>query len=220
MHHSPQHESPIGAVPETTDKKYKEHIHIGSDFSFSVTPQRYIYIFGKKAGQCHVPSFPKFSNGTGFIGRIKVLRQVDIHHFSKPHCHITITAEVKINLNGIGQYQKNCLCGIQAAYHRVTISNQIAESICNQHLFGKTQCKNIDTACQMIEINFFLFFIQKLGNQLIMGNNRSCYQLRKICYETRIMQEIVPRYFTPVRIHNKRYLLKCEKTDSKRHHYS
>ena len=50
-----------------------------------------------------MPALPQFFYGTCFIRRIKVYRKLHIKHISQSNRHITITAEIKINLKGIGQ---------------------------------------------------------------------------------------------------------------------
>ena len=51
---------------------------------------------------------------------------MDIKHISKPGCHVAISAEIKINLEGIGQHSQNC-------FHGSKIISEMAVSPCDRH---------------------------------------------------------------------------------------
>ena len=69
----------------------------------TVAVKRNVDILGEETSQCFMPAIPEFRNGNCFVGGVKIDRQIDVHHFAKADSHIAITAEVKINLNGISQ---------------------------------------------------------------------------------------------------------------------
>ena len=50
-----------------------------------------------------MPALPKLFDGAGFIGGIEIYRKLDMKHVAQPHSHIAVPAEIKINLERIGE---------------------------------------------------------------------------------------------------------------------
>ncbi len=54
-----------------------------------------------------MPSVPEVRDGIRFIGRVEVLRQIDIEHGADADCHVAVAAEIKVKLEHIAErYQK------------------------------------------------------------------------------------------------------------------
>lgn len=68
----------------------------------TVSAKRDVYILSKPASQRDVPSSPELGDTLRNIRIIKVLSKFKSKHLSQADCHIRITAEVKINLESIG----------------------------------------------------------------------------------------------------------------------
>ena len=52
-----------------------------------------------------MPAFPKVYNSDRLIRRIEINCDVNIHHFADTGRHVTVTAEIKVDLKGIGEHR-------------------------------------------------------------------------------------------------------------------
>jgi len=77
---------------------------------------RDIDIFCKKSCQRHMPSVPKLSDGRRLIWRIKIDRQLYIKHETDTVCHVAISAEIKINLQGITYHNQHSTDIVEQIY--------------------------------------------------------------------------------------------------------
>ena len=100
---SPQNKGPVGTMPQTAAQKYDHDVQVGSQDTSAAAAQRDVYVSGEEPCQCFVPAVPKFRNGQCFVGGIKINGQIDVHHGTDADGHIAVSAEVKINLDGVGQ---------------------------------------------------------------------------------------------------------------------
>ena len=112
MKDTPDDKGIICAMPNSACQIDDHNMQIRAHISFAIAAQRNVNIFCKKTCQRFMPAVPEFSNGEGFIGRVKIDRQINIHHLPDANGHIAIAAEIKINLNGVGQTGKEGIGGV------------------------------------------------------------------------------------------------------------
>ena len=98
IYDSPQNKSPVCSMPYTADKENNHYIKVRPYLTSSAAAKWNIHISGKESGQGHMPSVPEIYNRYRLIGGIEIHRQFYIEHITNTICHITITAEIKINL--------------------------------------------------------------------------------------------------------------------------
>ena len=83
-----------------------------------------------------MPSVPEIGNGFGFVGRIKVERKLHAQHIADSVSHIAVAAEVKINLQGIGNHDKKRAGRVQIGNIRISHIDDSGKVIRQKHLFG------------------------------------------------------------------------------------
>ena len=134
-----------------------------------------------------MPSVPEFQYRSGFIGRIEIDRKNDIEQRRNPRSHIAVTAEIKIELQCIGNNNEQYVHGCQNFHTAKAKCYHIAQCVCNNHFFKQTHCKKMQSLCQVFCIRPVLCFISKLRDQLSMENNRPRYELWKKRYKNCII---------------------------------
>src|SRR5689334_20485518 len=100
------------------------------------TAHRHKNIVPKPAGQCHVPTLPKFGDGTGRIRGVKVWWQLKAEQIADSNRHIAIAREIEIQLIGVGEGCEPCADEMKLTVmieQRVDDGGQI---VCNDQLFG------------------------------------------------------------------------------------
>lgn len=108
MPQSPDNKGPICPVPQSCGKKYNQFIDTSSHPSPAVSSQRNIQIFLKPCRQGNMLASPKFLNISRNIRVIKILPESKTEHMPQSDRHITVTAEIKINLKQIGNRRRPC----------------------------------------------------------------------------------------------------------------
>lgn len=97
----PEQKSNIGTVPDSGTCKDNELIDTGSGFSLPVASKRNIEVFSEPAGEGDMPSPPEFPYRDRGIGILEVFFKVKAEHPAQADCHITVPAEVKVDLKHI-----------------------------------------------------------------------------------------------------------------------
>ena len=67
-----------------------------------VSAQRNVEIFAQPRGKRDVPAPPEIGDGFGAIWRIEIFREHESEHEAEPDRHVGVTAEIEINLKGVG----------------------------------------------------------------------------------------------------------------------
>ena len=68
-----------------------------------VASQGDVYIFPEPGAQGNMPSSPEIRNTFGNVRIIEVPDKFKAQHFTKTYSHVRVTAEVKVDLHGVGQ---------------------------------------------------------------------------------------------------------------------
>ena len=89
-----------------------------------------------------MPAPPELFNGKGTVGMLKVFSEMESEHPPQTDCHVTVSAEVKINLHGIGNGPKPRAYDIQRIYPLPKyLIRSYRHSIGNQNLFRQAADK-------------------------------------------------------------------------------
>ena len=172
---APGHKIPACPVPQPCKEPHGHNISDMFQPSGPVSPQGNINVFPEPCAQRYVPPPPKFRNACGSVGIIKIFREAEAKHFSKSYSHIRISAEIKINLKGIGQ-----TAGPRGQYRKLVprqsadLAEYLPGHICQQHFFCQTCDKNSGAVSEHLPGNFT--FLQ-LPLYLLIPHNRAGDQL-------------------------------------------
>ena len=122
-----------------------------------------------------MPAPPELRDTAGNVGIVEVLHEVHTEDLAKSDCHITVTGEIKVDV------QHECH-GIQPIkQHRLIIGcaeyiAELTQSVGNKDLLRKTQSKSPHTCrslCHAMSAVFQLLF------HVHIADNRTCDQLRE-----------------------------------------
>ncbi len=94
----PQDKCPVGPMPESRKKENNDFIQAGSRPALPISAQRDIQILFKPCRQRDVPSPPKFPDACRSVRVHKILPEMKSEHPAQPDSHITVSAEIIINL--------------------------------------------------------------------------------------------------------------------------
>ena len=97
----PYNKCPVCPMPQPCTEKYNKFINTCAYFSFSVTTKRDIQVLLKPCRQRDMPSVPEFFYACSTIWIPEILLETKTIHFSKTNSHITVSAEIIINLQHI-----------------------------------------------------------------------------------------------------------------------
>ena len=142
---SPENKRPVGSMPQAADKKYDNNINICTDCSLTASSQWKINVGSQKPGQRQMPAAPEIHHGKRFVGRVKVHGDLNIKHIPQSGCHIAVTAEIKVDLEGIGKHHQDPFHRCDPGrYVSVPPGNSLAERIRYDNFFYKSRGKHID----------------------------------------------------------------------------
>ena len=184
---TPQDERPIRSVPDSRQEPYHEEIEDMPCFRFHpVSAQRNVDIIPEPAGQGDMPTPPELRNGTGNIRIVEVFIEVKPEHLSQTDGHIRISAEIEINLEGVGQCsQPGHSCRqrhipAEPLHRSVSEPKGMIRNQCHvigqKHLLAQPDNKPHHTVGKILHV--LLSVVDLIRNGLI-PHNRSGDELRK-----------------------------------------
>src|ERR1700686_918677 len=97
---SPNHKSPVGTMPESTQEHSQHQVAVGATWTFSISAQRNVQIVAKPGAQTYVPSPPEILEASGKIGLAKIQHEMEPEQLRSAPSHITVSAEIPIDLPG------------------------------------------------------------------------------------------------------------------------
>lgn len=77
---SPEHETPIGAVPKSTHEHGDEEKEVGVEFAFSVSAEWDIDIIAQPAAEGNMPFAPEYGDVGCGVGIVEVLFEAITQH--------------------------------------------------------------------------------------------------------------------------------------------
>ena len=127
--------------------------------------------------------------------------------------HVAVTAEVKIELEGIGQHDAERVRRAEGRHIVVSPGYGPAEKFRQNYFFEETHGKHHQSLCHVFRIRpAALFFLQK-RDEFPVEQNRPHGYLGKIHGKEQVVQKAVLSCFLPVGIHQPGNLLKGKETD-------
>ena len=136
-----------------------------------------------------MPSSPELFNAAADIRIIEVLFEMKTKHPSKTDSHITVSAEIKINLQHIGN--GTCPCSQDIDLRRCRPEKGIchkSHGIGDQNLFTKTCCKPADPCKGSLQCLSPCIY---LNLYVMVFYYRSCDQLREKGYIEKYLAKIL-----------------------------
>ena len=162
-----------------------------------------------------MPSLPQFFYGACFVGGIKVYRKLNIKHFSKPHCHITVTAEIKVDLKSVGQNDKKGRGSVQKGSLFKSVINRKSQNICQKYLFSKANGKKGKSLGKIFSLELPVLEILKLWHHFLVKNDRAGNKLWEKGNKRHIINKRVVFCFPGTSVNDKGKLLERKKADTK-----
>ena len=204
------------SMPDSGTQKNNHLVDNCAELSFAVSPKRDVQILQKPSGKGHMPSSPEFPDRATDIWIIKVFLKVESEHPSQTNGHITVTAEIKIDLEHIGNGSQPCSCPIDGTCRctKKIVSHQ-SQGIGQENLFTETCRKSADSQGNTVQCHRSLV---NFRCHIMILHNRSCDQLWEKGY--------VEKYFCivflgpgcfPVNIDHIRHCLKGKERNTDRH---
>ena len=98
MVRSPRYESPVGSVPESTDKEYPNGIPYYLGLAYSTAAKRYIHIIPEPCGERDVPPAPKLGYVAAEIRHVEVTHQLDAEQLGCAYGYVGISRKITVYL--------------------------------------------------------------------------------------------------------------------------
>ena len=92
---TPQNKTEGCAVPNAGQQENDGHVKINV---LPVAAQGDIYLVAEEGGKRNMPPSPKFCDGFGYVGIIKVFQKMKAEHTTQADSHITIAGKIKKQL--------------------------------------------------------------------------------------------------------------------------
>ena len=113
MIQSPYNEGKVGSMPKSSQEKHCNFIDSCPQLPLPVAPKGNIHILLEPGRQGDMPAAPKFFDCQRSIGMFKVFFEMEAKHPPHPNRHVTVSAEVIVNLHGVSNCANPCTYGIQ-----------------------------------------------------------------------------------------------------------
>ena len=101
MPQAPDHEGPVGAVPEPAQDHHRHQVDVGADGPAAVPAERDVEIVAQPVRQRDVPASPELGDGPADIGEAEVLQEVEAHHLPQADRHVRVAGEVEVELEHV-----------------------------------------------------------------------------------------------------------------------
>ena len=213
---SPGHKGPAGAVPDAAQQENEDQVRVHAGSALPVPAKGNVYILAEKTAQCDVPPSPEFDDIDRLIGGVEVYRDFHSKHPRQPAGHITVAAEVKIELDGIKENEKQAVHRGKGRNVGISPVHRQTEGIRHQHFFHHTEGEQVDTRGEFLRIRFLLPDLRELRQHLALADNGPGNQLGKKGNEKRVVKKGAVFHLAAVGIHHEANLLEGEKADSQR----
>ena len=215
VQHTPQNKGPGSAVPQAADQKGQKQIQISTDSTLAVSTQRAVDIGAQRPAEGDVPPAPEYGNALRAVRRPEILGDIDVEHLSQTNGHVRIAAEIKINLEGIGE--RGCPCGTETKTFGVeAIFYKQCQRIGDHDFLEKTDAEHIDAPGEIVSIECPAAEILELGDHFTVQHNGTRYQLG----EEQDKNAVIPKGFQGCFLVPNRdqegQLLESEETDAQR----
>ena len=214
MQNAPEQERPVRTMPYTADNKNDHGVQICKEQAFPTAAQWNIDIFRKELRQRDMPALPEITDRQRFVGRIEVDGEIDVQHHGNTNSHITVTAEIKIDLKRIKQHhQKPVHC---CGHAKVTVPpcDSCSKGVSKHDLLEQAEAENFYTAGQVVPVDLFSVKIIELLHKVHRFHQRAHQQLGKICDVGQIIDQVCFEQFLTVHRDKICDLLEREKTDA------
>ena len=100
---APQHEHPACAVPESAQYEGCHEVQVDPRRGATIAAERDIEVIAQVAAERHMPPAPEILDVQRLVGRIEIDRQPDVEQERSPDRHVTIAAEIEIELERVGE---------------------------------------------------------------------------------------------------------------------
>ena len=98
---APQDKIPRSPVPQSRQQPYNGKVEVLTCPSAAVAAERDVHVLPEPGGQRDVPAPPEIRDAGRHIGVAEVLRELKAEHTPQSDCHIRISGEIKVNMQGI-----------------------------------------------------------------------------------------------------------------------
>lgn len=158
---------------------------------------------------------PEVLHGLGDIGVAKVFREGESEHFTQTNCHVGITGEVKVDLEGVADDAQPGLGRVKSrGWGGKDAVCYFRQSVGDEYFFGKADDEALYAFAESREAYapFFQLFVD-----IAVAYDRACYELRETGDIAAEVNEFTGGWYSsPVNIDDIAQALEGEKADAYR----
>ena len=216
MQPAPQHERPVGAVPQPAQQHGDEEIEIAPRPSDAIAAKRDIQIVAQEGRQRDVPAPPEFDDAGRLVRGMEVHRQANAHHHGRAQRHVRIGAEIKIDLECKEQRAQPAIGRSRCNAAPRRIEDGIGKGrqiVGDQRFLGEANGEKGHAGGQIV---IAAAQLPELRDQVVVADDGAGDQMREIGDEQRVIQQAVIVCPAGIGIHQIADLLKREEADRQR----
>ena len=195
--YAPQHEIPAGAVPQAGQQPDNGDVQELPPLALAVAAQGDVDVLPEPGGQADVPPPPELSDGTGLIGIVEVLQEVEPEEMPQADGHVRVAGEVKIDLERVrdGADPRRDRCGVR---HGGDVLPDGAHLVGDEHLLAQTDHQPLQTLAGLA--HRLPPVLQVVGHRLVL-HDRPRDQLGEQRYIRAEVHDVpLGRYQPPVHV--------------------
>src|SRR3954468_5478724 len=141
---SPNHEGPVGAVPQTANQHGENQIPVRLYLAVTITPERYIEVVPQARTERYVPAAPEVGRVKRLIGRIEVDGNPQAEHVTKTDGHVAVAGEVEIQLEAVPDHREPSAHRGKCLVPRETRVHEEGEGVGEYYFFKQAEHKERD----------------------------------------------------------------------------
>ena len=174
---SPEDKVEARPVPESCQHPDDQEISYVFSCTYPVPAERNVDVFPEPAAEGNMPSAPEIRDGHSGIRVVKVFGKCKSQKPPEPDRHVRVSAEVEIELQGIGEGPRpGGECRQGGGGQGGDLGKEAAENICKKDLFGKSLHKEEKTQPHLHEIDGMVL---QLLLDVLIAHDRPGDQLRE-----------------------------------------
>ena len=147
---TPQHKIPAGTVPQARQHPDRENVKHPPHSAHPIAAHGNVHIVPEPGAQAHVPPAPEFGDGSGKVGIVEILDEMESEQPAQADGHIGIAGEIEVDVqhegHGVHPVKEDALFAGGPENFR-----QLSQLVCNQNLLGKANEKPPGTVCRILK---------------------------------------------------------------------
>src|SRR5207244_8511076 len=143
----------------------------------AVAPERNVHVIAIPVRQRDVPAPPKLGNGTGHVGVVEVLAELEAEQLGQADGHVGVTGKVKVDLQRVANDAQPGETGRQLARGQAEDGVRGAgDRVGEYHLLGQPDNETLHPGGEQLDVDDAL---HELGRDIVVAHNRPRDRLGK-----------------------------------------